>query len=595
MKTKCGCNAVSKRFTSLPLENMLIGAGINKSVNRADLPLTQLYTCNNIEPTSQGLSNQNIGVSCVLKSNSNMPIRAGISFQGNQIFVREGNLYKWDSVNETLLLSNCFDPEKKPVMEYMVGGSPRVDKLYICDGVNPPVAYDGNTAITLSIFSSVILGQNFGNPQGFVRWRNRMVYFFPPSSPMKDWVLGSDENNAESFTLSLATDAGFFAPVALNDGNRIAGLGVLKRDNARIQEEVLIAIKDNFEAYQAHDVTVPDPVGVSGQISLTAVFNMLGVDIGTVSQHTIINFANDLVMMSSKGIGTFRSATESGGIDANTYEAGIRINDLIKKASQSIGFENSFALHCPARQLIMYFMPSDIVSENGYSYPEPANDLAVCLKYGVQTKAPSGDNLDVSVFFTRYGKGWAWASAWVDKEKIYLGSYFGDIYELYTSDEYERNPFSPDEIVPITSTIETGDMYIGATRKQYFSLMDLEYRFFVLDYVQASISIYWNECETGAIYPNKKSRSICNNEILEGEYAIWGDGEDDMIYGWDMGLWGGEDELTYNTHIRLNPSGAGQSVRMKIEWDSLRGGIDDLNWGAFYGITGRVRLGSEKV
>ena len=117
------------------------GGGINKAVNRLALANNQYWTVNNVIPTPQGFSNKNIGVEKQNTNNlSNNKIQCLFVFGDYLCYIKGGNFYKLPVLGgtESLISSSVFDSTAKIRYAYGRGGSPRIDKVYLCDGVNTP-------------------------------------------------------------------------------------------------------------------------------------------------------------------------------------------------------------------------------------------------------------------------------------------------------------------------------------------------------------------------------------------------------------------------------------------------------------------------
>ena len=153
----------------------------------------------------------------------------------------------------------------------------------------------------------------------------------------------------------------------------------------------------------------------------------------------------------------------SGGVASFANSPTVRFDRLIKKASESQAFENAFAIHHADKQKIRFFMPRDSsvsATQDGFVYPEIPNNYALCYAYAVVGKTESNPNGDA--FYSRGGIGFAFSCGCVHKGKLFLGDYFGNIYELDAMDSGNDNIPHPLEIdQPICSSWETPYMLFG--------------------------------------------------------------------------------------------------------------------------------------
>ena len=427
--------------------------------------------------------------------------------------------------------------------------------------------WDGTNLSQVTAFNSTVLAElpSTVKPDKVYSWRERLVWGFSESSGFKSLALFSKQDNGDDYTGGASVVDAFFEYVNAGDNEGIKGFVGIKRNNASEQEELLLAVKKT-RTYQASEIVLFNSVPVT-------TFNRLANDIGVINQECIINFANDVYLLNSQGLGSFGSATNSGGVDASTYEAGIRINPLIQESSLNSAFENSFALHCPQRQLIWFFMPASSATseyEYGYTYPETPMSMTIGFSYGVMDKSGQA----VNNFYTFLGPGWGWSCACVYGKEIFLGSYNGDIYKFGVGDEFERDWNNLSSPCYITSSLETGDLVLENGVDNFKSLKELFLYWHVDANIQADITVFWNSKNEGKTYFNKNT-----NNILTG--GVYGSG----LYGASAYA------FPNNANMYLSPTDAGRSVRLKIDWLSTRSdslGNTVSNHGAFWNYSGKV-------
>lgn len=577
-----GCSPqMSPLFSLWHDDGFVATGGINRSKNKAHIHHGELYRAKNIQPSYLGLSNKNLGVAKISK-NSVAGIPRGLTeFKPynkpkEHIIVKNGSVYRvaFGSGIEYLIASNVFNPSKKVVFAEMTGGSPKVKKLYMTDGVSRPCSWDGTNFTQLNLFQTPLLGIDFPNPMGMIRWRSRLVWYFP-AGDYQDYVLFSDDDNAETYTNSLATDAAYYEIVAPGESDTgVIALASLKKDNTERQLETIIAIKSNQRAYLSTGKTLPDAGNNQGTIDIVATFSLLASDIGAINQNSIVNFANDVLLLDKNGIGAFESSTQSGGIDVMTYEFGLRVNGLIREASKNQAFENCFAVHNPYRQEIMWFMPKNEftspVENSDFFYPETPNNLCIVYNYGVQEI----NNQPISFWSTREGYGWGWAAGSSSEGRTFLASYYGAIYELYIGAEYERNPSRPDTLVPIESLIETGDLSFSSDIRKTKQLSYVNWEWYVKEEVVFDNAFAYDESRVyGNNQKNLKVRLVDIKLIPD----LWnsGDWTNNMDDIWlDPDLY-----LDYQpANHKVYPMGLGKTVRLQVKWSSYKI-VEEVNKG----------------
>lgn len=482
---------------------MLKGGGADRSQSKFGLDILSCWSVINAHPTPDGFSNEDIGTK-ILNTNqpTTAPIRHGEVFAGKHCVVFDGRLYTMPltgGIYTQVGADAIFSPTAS-VMMAKAQGANETEKLYIAcdDGISNPYSYDGTTLTEITAFNTQILGRTFPKPNRVYAGRNRLHYLFPQNSDYKNYILCPRLFNADDFTKQGSPPSllsAFFTQVAPGDGEYIQSLGFLRKDNTPEQNEVLVANKQNF-SYQSDDITV-DELGVN----LQAVFTRSGTQLGSVSSKSNINFYNSLLTLNKYGIGSFESATTSGGIIAGSFDFGKRVNPLIQEASNQAVLSKSFAIHCPKRQLVMWFVPTPeaATSEYGFNYPETPINRAICLRYGLMTRG--GNVLDIWTW--REGAGWAFSSAWEHEGEIYLGSYFGKIYKLFDGDDYEILPSGTAQ--PIQTTIESGDWIINLDDvSALFNITNLKAHFKVSNQFSVDFEIAENGNEFGAEYKSNQ-------------------------------------------------------------------------------------------
>jgi hypothetical protein len=299
-------------------------------------------------------------------------------------------------------------------------------------------------------------------------------------------------------------------------------------------------------------------------------------EIGAINQECIINFNNQVFSMGEQGIGSFSSGTSSGGVYAYSYQEGARINSIVRNSAANSAFDQSFAIHCPERQLVMFFMPEDkntSLNYQGYSYPETPMNQALCFKYGVQDQQ---GNI-VNEWFTIKGKGWAWSCACCDGKNIYFGDYVeGQTYKWFSGVEFQRNPADSTTPVYITSTFETGDMVLESPETDYKALIELILNFYVVTKVNAMVTV---------IYDGKEESEGLSYQLESENAGItalkWGVGK------WGVNVWGAGNRASAS--LSLSPANGGRKVRLKIQWDSNY--LNQNNLASLDGFLGNVSSG----
>ena len=303
-------------------------------------------------------------------------------------------------------------------------------------------------------------------------------------------------------------------------------------------------------------------------------FGLTGVNLGTINGDTMIAFSNDLISVDKNGIGGFSFATSSGNVEALSNQLGARVNPLIQASANLKADEltrGAFAVHCVDRQVIWLFFPSSAssISLNGWSYPEAPSDLCIQYQYSVVNKEGG-----ISAFWSiRKNEGWAWSCACVVGKRVFLGSYFGDVYELFIGDKAEPNPADPSTDIAIESIIETGDWDLGDLTK-YKKFNQLWFNFNLIGSIQFDLTVYYNSSETGKTYSGL-------GQLVQ--VARWD------VAQWDVDQWAGLSSLD----LRGTPKGGGKLVRLKIKMKSLVDGVS--NRACLYGLSAILELGDNAL
>jgi hypothetical protein len=540
------------------------GRGINRSVVRSALDYNEAWTVNNIEPTTQGLSNRNIGVSKLNTSRlSTHPIRTIFKWDNDLYFVCNGDLRKVPTSGgvQTSVSASAFNASAIPswAMGVSTSGGVRTDKIFICDGVNQPKTFDGSSLTNISAFGSDILTEikTSNRPDKVIAFNERIVWGFPQTGVNKNYVLGSDLLAGETYTSGAGANNAWFEIV--EGGNSyISAINSLKRAGAEKDNELLVVHKP--------DKSFSGIYNSSAGNNRFGVFTAFAQGLGAINQNCTLQFLNNIYTLSDRGIGGLSSVADE--ISATVLQEGIRVNPLIQEAAENADFSKAFSIHCPKRQIIWFFMPKDNSTTsdlNGITYPETPMSFTIGYKYALRTQ--TGEITDY--WYTREGAGWGWSCSFVDGKDIYVGSYFGDIYKVFDGDEYERNPTTTSTRQPITSTFESGDMELDTGWTQYKEISDLTTHWYVDVGLSADFFAYWDEKDTGV--------QSLNKQIGAGTGASLWD-----VALWDVDYW----TEAQNVDVNITPPDGGRSLRLKVEWDSE---IDEIsNHGLYTGLSGTI-------
>jgi len=540
------------------------GRGINRSVVRSALNYNEAWTCNNIEPTTEGLSNRNIGASKLNTSRlSTHPVRTIFKWGNDLYFVCNGDLRKVSTSGgaQTSVSVGAFNASSAPSWALGVSTSAgvRTDKVFIVDGVNQPKTFDGSTLSSIAAFAGDILTEikTSNRPDKVITFGERMVYSFPQAGVNKNYVLGSDLLAGETFTSGAGADNAWFEIV--EGGNSyISGINSLKRSGSEKDNELLVVHKP--------DKSFSGIYNSSAGSNRFGVFTAFAQGLGAINQNCTLQFLNNIYTLSNRGIGGLSSVADE--VSASVLAEGIRVNSLIQEAALNASFSKAFSIHCPERQIIWFCMPKDASTSgdlNDITYPETPMSFTIGYKYALRTQ--TGEITDY--WYTREGAGWGWSCAFVDGKDIYVGSYFGDIYKLFEGDEYERNPSTPNTRQPLTSSLETGDMELDTGWTQYKEISDLATHWYVDVGLSADFTAYWDEKDAGVQSLNKRIGAAAGASLWD-------------VALWDVAYW----TQAQNVDVNITPPDGGRTLRLMVDWLSEIDGV--ANHGLFTGMSGTV-------
>ena len=556
----------------LPVElrrpGIIGGGGLNKSVARNALQYNELWTCNNIEPTTLGISNRNIGVTKQNTTRLNTaPIRGMFVSGSNLYFACNGHLQSMplSGGSQSTVNSSVFNASKTLSIAsgLSTSGGVRTAEDIICDGSNNPYGWNGSSLSAITAFSSDILTEikTSNKPDKVINYQERSVFGFPDGGVNKNYVLASDLLSSRTFTSGAGDDNAWFEIVEGGKGY-ITALNSIKRAGSEKDNEILVVHKAN----QSFNGIYSSSAGNNR----FGVFTSFASGLGAVNQQCTLSFNNDIFTLTNQGIGSLSSASDD--ISSVVLEAGIKVNSLIQESGLNVDFNKSFAFHCPERQLIYFTMPlasSTSAISQAITYPETPMNLSICYKYALQTQ--TGQITDF--WSTRSQDGWGWSSVFINGKDIYLGSYFGDIYKLYEGDEYERNPSTPTTHQPITSTAEWGDWDLETGYTQYKEIADLTLNYYVYNGFVGDYYAYWDEADYGVSSLQKDVGSIIGA-------SQWG------IAKWGISKWAG----SQNAEVNITPPDGGRTIRLKQQFMSERlvNGNYISNHAIFNGLSGNI-------
>lgn len=514
---------------------LVLGGGINRAMPRAALNWRQCWDLVNFEPIAGGFTNREIGLTKLnTGSVTGGKVQCGFVFEQYHYFVSAGDFKRIPLSGGTvqLIKAGAFALGQKVRYASNLGSGSA--KVYLCDGVHDPQVFNG---LTLDVMNwGDLLGRNWTAPRSVVSWRDRLVWSFEPQSVDRNFLLFSRTANGDSYSASGSIIDAFYEEVEPGS-SYINGLGTIKKNNASASEgEILLAFKPD-RAFQAESIALPTGGGVE------ASFSRLSVNLGCENPDSIVNFSNDVLVLSRSGIGGFSSATGSGGIDALTYSASNRIQELLRLSSQSSAFSRSFAIHHPARQIIWFFLPESAnssVSQYGFDYDEVPIDQVLAINYGSNSDPTTGQ--PVLVWYRRGGPGWAISTAWIHEGELYLGSQSGNIFRAFSGYGHEAD-------TPIQSVYESGEWLFGEESKR---MSELVAHLQVESRAVGDFQFTYGGRNRAVTYPNKASRDASGDSLV-----------------WDLGLWGSANwGGLYNSSITVRPAGSGKSLALKLTVNS---------------------------
>lgn len=574
-------------FVPLPPElyspGFVAGEGVNDGVPRNALPLLHFHKAYNVWASERGVGNvtENDEGLGTLGLNSTTPVNARVQeiipFGEEVLFIVSGNVYKMgvEGGAITLVQASVFDANANVYYQYGRGGTPKTNKVYILDDsrLNNPYHWDGSSLVEMTQFNSSILGYTLPKPvllsSEHTPYDERMIYGFGADIEFGSALLFSAQDNGEDVTTAVGsiTDAHLDFVSGMSN-SYIVGFNVMTASEQSTEiADTLFVAKSDGRMYRTGNPKIVSGVVVNE-------FNLTGVNLGAVNGKSLVAFSNDLISMDKNGIGSYSFATNSGQIEALSTQLGARVNPVIRHANNKKPAEvmrSAFTLHCPERQVILFFLPSggSSASLNGWTYPEAPADLCIQYQYGV-TAADGGVR---SFWSYRKGVGWAWSCGCVIGKRIFLGSYFGDIYELFRTDTLEPNPDDPDTDLPVKVAMETGDMDFGDLTKSK-SFNQLWFHWNLIGNIDFDLTTYYNGSESGHVYEGL-------GELVP--VGRWNEAE------WNVDRWAGISKID----LRGTPGGRGKTARLKIEWDSQVNGVS--NRACLTGVSGILGIGDDAL
>jgi len=565
----------------LLLSGLLGIPGINQSRDRKTLGDYDIYYIENLEPDPFGWNNNKIGV---VKRNTSTPVNAKVqgifSYEDKILFVANGNLYEMDDSAFTVSLASggagIFDTTARVrgIKNQGKTGSTAI-KLYMCDGVSAtPRRYNGSTVASFSLGT-------YGVPQTVSLWRSRTVWTFEKTDADRNKILFSQEEDGDDYNTagSSALDA-FDDECFPGDGDYIVGLGTVQYKGSDTQLDALVVCKSK-QSFMATDITLDSGVR-------TTTFNNNGVDIGAVSPDAMIQFGNDLWVLTKTGIKGFNSTLQgSGGVSSFADSPSNRIDRLIKRAAENTAFENAFAIHHADKQKVRFFMPKDSsvsTSQDGFTYPEIPCNYALNYAYGLLPKIES--NPRGEAFYARGGTGFAFSCACVHKGRLFLGDYFGNIYELESDESDDNIPYSGETDQPITSIYETPFMMFGQPYQTKKRIVEWLIHGRSIGQVQYNTDI--TIIEDRSPY-SRDLNTITSTTESTTSGSVWG------ASTWGGTIWTGDIEESFH-QVQIRPPGWGNAFGIKHWFMSKRivdGAYQPNNiW--MYAFSGTIEKGKDR-
>lgn len=581
-KTILSANNLIELDTRLLTPGIVGIPGMSQAQDRLNMGDYACWYIENLEPSSRGWNNQHLGM---IKRNTNTPTPSKVQgiwgLGDNLYFVANGNFYSMsDSGGSVSLVSggaSIFDSNAKVRGSLNQGKTaPGATKIYLCDGVNTPRRYN-SASNSIASFS---LGGTYGIPSTVGVWQRRTGWTFVEGSADENRILFSAEEDGDDYnTAGSAQLDPFDDYVWPGDGDHIVGFGSVQFKGQDAQKDALIICKSQ-RSFMGTEVAL------NGGLR-TITFNANGIDIGAVSPDALVQFGNDLWILTRTGIKGFNAVLDgSGGVSAFSSSPISGLNRLVVQASASTAFENAFAVHHAAKQKIRMFLPKDsstAANQNGFIYGEIPNDYALCYGYGLLPKwegNPRGEAL-----YTRGGAGFAFSCGCVHKNRLFLGDYFGNIYEMDcpdAGDDYIPVPGQTNQI--IYSIWETPFMMFGQSFDRRKSILE------IILHGRANSEVIYNFDFTKILKEKPYQLTLPTLSILSGST-----GQGLMIYGvtnYGEGIYGGDDGLL--NKIVIKPPGWANAFGIRNSFPSKRlvGENYQSNHIWIYGASGKIEVGA---
>lgn len=443
--------------------------GTDRSIDELGQVTYALRDVVNFEPTTKGFSVSALGVKAFLPIRpTNAKVQAGFGWKNFIYHIANGNLYRTDltTLATTVVGANQFNLQGRRV-RYAFNLGSGLPKVYLVDGTSiaKVLNLNGNTIAPVPN-----MPPNFNIPQTVITYKERTVYTYPRGTERENTLLFSNESDGDTYSIAgVAAVDGFTSDVFVGDNDWIIGLGVVSFTGKDTQDAALIAVKSR-RSFMATSITTDSTGSVT-------VFGNEGVDIGGISPDAIVQFGNDLWIMTATGVKGFRSAVEgSGGVAAFLDSATPNLDALFVQAAENVeAFAKSFVIHNPDSKKIRFFVPESAVSsasQNGFNYGETPLDSALCYGYSIFPATetnPKGES-----YWQRKGAGFAFSCAWIHNKITYLGDYFGNVYIFDT--EESGNDYvqvAPGVRQPVISTMQTPYMTFDEpfdTQKRFLDL-----------------------------------------------------------------------------------------------------------------------------
>jgi hypothetical protein len=554
--------------------------GIDQSKPRDSMDDFGCWYAENVEPSFKGWNNRKIGV---VKRNTSAPTPSkvqGIWGLGDNIyFVANGNFYSMPDSGGTVTMPSGGAG--------MFGASVRVRgalnqgksgtgaiKLYLCDGINAPRVFSSAT----DTISSLSLGGSYGIPQTVGTWQRRTGWTFVKGGADENRILFSQEEDGDNYNTagSSVLDA-FDDYIWPGDGDWVVGFGSVQFKGQDAQKDALIVCKSQ-RSFMATEVAL------NGGIR-TVTFNANGVDIGAVSPDALIQFGNDLWILTKTGIKGFNTVLAgSGGVSSFSNSPVSGINRLVEESARNSAFSNAFAVHHAEKKKIRIFLPrnaSTSAIQNGFNYGEIPNDYALCYGYGLLPQWEGNQNGEG--LYARGGAGFAFSCGCVHKGRLFLGDYFGNIYEIDcedAGDDYIPLPGESHQVIYgqwCTPYMRFGQSYFNKKRiveilLHGYSSDNVEYNFNVTKLLKQAP--YEVDLPTLTILSGNTGTSDVYGTAIYGT----------SIYGAESGV---------PNKISIRPPGWANAFGIKNWFPSKRlvNGLYRSNHIWIYGVSGKVEIG----